>query len=70
MRIKSISGAEPSREGEYPICWALGYDGVTRIEETTENFGTYGITWFEVFNEDKRIAKLNALHVASVTYQD
>lgn len=70
MRIHSITGSEPRRDGEYPVCWAVGYDGVTRIEETTENLGTYGITWFEIFKEDKKIAKLNALHTEQVKYQD
>ena len=67
--IKGISGAEPHREGEYPVAYAIGFDDVVRIEEQNENLGTYGITWFVALKEDGSIVgKMNAAHVAHVEY--
>lgn len=68
LKIKSICGAEPSRENEYPWAYVLGSDGVTSIVEEGENLGTYGITWFIVKSGDNTVAKMNALHVAHVGY--
>lgn len=67
-KIKSICGPEPHRENEYPWAYLLGSDGVTSIEEVTENLGTYGITWFVVKSGDQIIAKMNALHTLHVAY--
>jgi hypothetical protein len=30
--IAGIWGLEPMREGEYPLCYRVGFDGVTRIQ--------------------------------------
>lgn len=67
-KIKLINGAEPHREGEYPWAYLVGSDGVTEIVEDQENLGTYGITWFVVKSGDAVIAKMNALHVAHVSF--
>lgn len=66
--IKSICGTEPRRDGEYPWAYMVGSDGVTEIDEVTENLGSYGITWFIVRAGENTLAKMNALHVAHVGY--
>jgi hypothetical protein len=67
-KIKSIYGQEPKREGEYPVSHTVGFDGVTLIEETTDNCGTYGIVWFLVFKGSELACKVNALATAEVHY--
>lgn len=66
--IKSISGPEPHRSGEYPWAYLVGCDAVTSIHEETENLGTYGITWFVVKSGETLVAKMNAAHVVHVGY--
>jgi len=68
MKIKSIHGTEPRRDGEYPDGAFVGYDGVTKIDELQENLGTYGITWFMIYKGDHIFKKMNAIHAASVVY--
>lgn len=68
MKINRIDGPEPHREGEYGWSYVVGYDGITSIEEHTENLGSYGITWFIVKRGEDAIAKMNALHVAHVGF--
>lgn len=68
MKINRIDGPEPHREGEYGWSYLIGCDGVTSIEEQTENLGSYGITWFIVKRGEDAIAKMNALHVAHVGF--
>lgn len=65
-KIRAIFGDEPRRDGEYPMAHIVGHGGVTRIEEDTENLGTYGIHWFFVYVGDDLIVRVNALSVASV----
>ena len=67
--IRSICGAEPMREGEIPDHFHVGYAGITRIEVEEQNLGTYGIMWFVVFKGDEEAHRMNALHVATVSYQ-
>lgn len=69
MKIRSICGAEPHRDGEYPWAYVIGSDGVTAIHTRRENFGTYAILWFLVMCGDQEIASMNALHVAHVGYE-
>lgn len=64
--IKAILGDEPRRDGEYPMAHVVGHGGVTRIEEDTENLGSYGIHWFFVYAGDDLLFRVNALSVASV----
>ena len=67
--IKSVVGAEPHRQGEYPTSIVVGYNNVVRIEEENENLGTYGITWFVGYDkEDQKVSKMNATFVETVTY--
>lgn len=66
--IKSISGPEPLREGEYPDSYTVGNSGVTRIESREQNLGTYGIIWFDIFSGETIIASVNGLYVASIVY--
>ena len=69
-----IAGAEPHREGEYPIVYAVGNSitrgaqPITRIERREENLGTYGVVWFDVFVGDDLRASMNALLVAEISY--
>lgn len=65
-RIRAISGDEPRRDGEYPMAHIVGFNGVTRIVEDTENLGTYGIHWFFVYSGEELLFRVNALSVASV----
>jgi hypothetical protein len=65
-KIRAILGDEPRRDGEYPMAHIVGFDGVTRIDEDTENLGHYGIHWFFVYAGDELRFRINALSVASV----
>ena len=75
-RIKRIFGAEPPREGEYPTTYTVGENFgwsksiVTRIERREENFGTYGILWFDIFVGDVLLASMNAMAVSEVHYAE
>lgn len=66
--INGIYGVEPNREGEYPHSYAVVSGGVTEIVEDLENLGSYGIKWFVVKVGENTLAKMNALHVAHVSY--
>jgi hypothetical protein len=65
-RIRAIIGDEPRRDGELPMAHIVDFNGVTHIEEDTENLGTYGIHWFFVYCGDELLFRINALSVASV----
>lgn len=68
MKIRGVYGI-PQRIDDYePDGATVGFNGVTRIEEFTENLGTYGITWFNIYKGDHQTEKMNALAVASVLY--
>ena len=61
---KGPAGSRCRRNAE---AWQLA--GVTRIEVEEQNLGTYGISWFVVFKGDEEAHRMNALHVATVSYQ-
>ena len=78
MRIKAISVFE-TRETDQKIYSSeviSGYciEPVRRIERRTENCGTYGITWYDVYKTggetDKEYlhSSINALRVEEVRY--
>ena len=67
-KIKSIFGQEPRRDGEYPEGFTVGYGGVSRIEYREDNFGPYGIGWFDVYHGDTLVSSMNATAVAVVNY--
>jgi len=71
--IKTVSCAEPMREGEYPWCFRVSgtFDHtkrvIARIEREEENLGTYGIAWFVGYDaEGRELGRINALHAAAV----
>ena len=75
IRIKLIAGMEPKREGEWPTTFAVGnsFHGpnkhtITRIESRNENLGTYGITWFDIFDGDDLLVSMNAMAVSEIHY--
>jgi len=57
------------REGEIPVGYAVGYEGVTRIKRVTEDFGQYGIVWFQVWKGEHAYCELNAINVSEVVYK-
>ena len=50
--IKGISGIEPMREGEYPLYYKVGVQGVTKIEYEHLNYGDHGIGQYLVYKGD------------------
>ena len=48
--------------------YAVGFEGVTRIERREENLGTYGIVWFDAFADDRLVASMNAIFLSEVEY--
>ncbi|MEZ2132734.1 MULTISPECIES: hypothetical protein [unclassified Sinorhizobium] len=66
QKIRAIIGEGLSAEGEYPMGHIVGNGGITRIEEETENLGTYGIHWFFVYAGDDLRYRINAREVAVV----
>ena len=70
QRIRLISGHEPMREGEYPIVFQVGVEGVTEIEKWMENFGDHGVGWYRVKKGDQLFVDMNARAVAEVHYED
>jgi hypothetical protein len=66
--IQGVWMPEPMREGETPDGALVGRHGVTRIERRTENYGEYGISWFDVFKGDVLAKSFNARYVAEVHY--
>lgn len=49
--ISAIEGAEPQRQGEYPVFWAVGQGGVTRIEKRDAYRGDHSVFWFDVYRK-------------------
>lgn len=78
VRIQTIYGQEPVREGEYPDGMWIGMDlfrmghgntKITRIDIEEDNLGTYGIKWFVGYDENGAVVKkMNALFVATIIY--
>lgn len=68
-KIAWISGREPMRENEFPIMYAVGQNGVTRIFADDRNYGTYGVVFFMVWIGDDLCAEVNQLDVAVVGYE-
>lgn len=74
IKIKAVHGMEPRRDGEYPFSYMVGgicgYPKfmVTEIKRRDENFGTYGIAWFDVFESGKMLVSVNASAVSEVHY--
>lgn len=66
--IKTIVGLEPHREGEYPVQFQVGFDGVTRIGYELQNFGTYGIGLYHVYKDRDLVCSLQQQAVAEVYY--
>ena len=66
--IRGVFGTEPRRDGEYPTVYMVGSDGVTRITESTEDLGTYGIHWFHAWKDDVELARMNAVHIETVAF--
>lgn len=80
LRIKCVACREPPRPDEYGWSAMVGQTfndlrlgKVTLIIERDENFGTYGIKWFDVFctndaGKQHLVASFNAAQVEVVTY--
>ncbi|MGB3833778.1 MAG: hypothetical protein WA975_18155 [Mesorhizobium sp.] len=66
--IHAIYGPEPLRDGEFPRCWMVGHDAVTKIEPREDNFGDHWLLWFDVYAGDRRIASMSGRHVAEIIY--
>ena len=73
-RIKSLTGPEPLREGEYPLHVTPGWKlpgteyVVSRIELRIEHRGDHGIGWFDVYSGERVVASFNERFVAEVGY--
>ena len=46
QQIEFICGHEPCRDGEFPMVHAVGSAGVTKIEYSERNYGSYGVGSF------------------------
>lgn len=68
QKIRWVCGFEPMREGEYPTMFEVGKNNVTRIERRHENFGHYGIDWFDVYFGDTHEQSIQARAVAEIRY--
>ncbi len=74
--IKAIAGQEPQRENEYPLYYQVGQQSyfagkplyVLAITHRNENYGTYGLGWYDIITEEGLSASLNAMFIALVIY--
>jgi hypothetical protein len=67
--IKSIHGVEPMREGEYPMYYKVGIDGVTEIIERSTLPEPYcERIHYLVYRGDRLVSKVNDSAVAEVIY--
>lgn len=66
--IRAIYGPEPLRDQEFPRCWMVGSDAVTRIEKREDNYGDHGLLWFDVYEGDRLVASMSGRHVAEIIY--
>jgi hypothetical protein len=67
--IEYICGHEPMRNGEYPVSYQVGQQGVTRISQSMANYGDHGIGEFHIHKGDKVIATMTHRAVAEIHYQ-
>lgn len=67
--IKQINQHEPTN-GDDPLCWWVGKEGVTAIKHRQENFGTYGVDFFDVYRGDNVIASITLMSVATILYEE
>lgn len=69
-KIKFIGGIEPMREGEYPLFYKVGVDGVTRIEYHVENYGDHGIGMCLVYKGEHLEARVMVRALEQVVYEN
>lgn len=68
LGIRWICGMEPLREGEFPSMFEVGKNGVTEITAETENYGNYGIGWFNIHFGEHILQRMQMRAVAEVRY--
>lgn len=77
MKIKGIYGVEPQRDQETATAHVVGFHSyaaggrkfmVDQIVEREQNLGTYGILWFDVYEEGHAdpVLSMNAMAVSEV----
>ena len=69
--IKCIYGLEPRRKDEYPTCYQVGSNGVTRIdweEYSPEPYCTR--IYYLIYKGDELYCKINDQAVAEVLYEE
>ena len=68
QQIEFICGHEPCRDGEFPMVHAVGSAGVTKIEYSERNYGSYGVGEFHVYKGDDIFATMTHQAVAEIRY--
>lgn len=56
--------------GEDESSWATGLARVTKIEPYEENGHCAAVTWFKIWRGDHLVARVNAMHVECITYEE
>lgn len=51
-------------------CVEVGRDGVTYIDCQEQFLGEYSVYWFQVWMNDRLVARYNARNIDSVEYED
>jgi len=71
MTIKGIYGIEPHRDGEYPISYTVGFDGVTRIEQGRYSPEPYcERIFYQVYKGDHLYSVMNDQAVAEIQFME
>jgi len=69
LAIKSIHGVEPLREGEYPLYYKVGIDGVTSIVAGSYSTEPYcSRIFYQVYKGERLCSTVNDHAVAQVIY--
>lgn len=68
QEIKAIYGMEPVEPGYEQNAFAVGHDGVTKIEFEARNYGDHGIGQFHVFKGDTLFATMMHRAVSEIRY--
>lgn len=67
--IESIQGIEPMRDGEYPMYFKVGQDGVTRIDQGSYSPEPYcSRMFYQVYKGEKLHAVVNDQAVGEIYF--
>lgn len=70
-KIKGIYGVEPMREGDYPLAYIVGFDGVTEITKVSYSPGPYcERVHYHIFKGEHLHSRVSDIAVAEVVFED